>query len=126
MQCTQGSREVWSMAEGSRAMAGSSRSRTACCQAAEPGFAPCTSPGLALESASAHRSRIPALDRHPNAKNAARRSGSKRERLQQSRTNKSEEHMSELQSLMRISYAVFCLKKKNNLIKYNAYHIKII
>src|SRR3546814_9404331 len=27
-----------------------------------------------------------------------------------------EEHTSELQSLMRISYAVFCLKKKKNLI----------
>src|SRR3546814_5753549 len=27
---------------------------------------------------------------------------------------KSEEHTSELQSLMRISYAVFCLKKKKN------------
>src|SRR3546814_5333234 len=32
---------------------------------------------------------------------------------------KSEEHTSELQSLMRISYAVFCLKKK----KYEAHHI---
>src|SRR3546814_5581358 len=32
------------------------------------------------------------------------------ERAQQ----RSEEHTSELQSLMRISYAVFCLKKKNN------------
>src|SRR3546814_10839830 len=29
-------------------------------------------------------------------------------------TVRSEEHTSELQSLMRISYAVFCLKKKNN------------
>src|SRR3546814_9759666 len=29
---------------------------------------------------------------------------------------RSEEHTSELQSLMRNSYAVFCLKKKNNLI----------
>src|SRR3546814_8162697 len=29
-------------------------------------------------------------------------------------TIRSEEHTSELQSLMRISYAVFCLKKKNN------------
>src|SRR3546814_5673197 len=29
-------------------------------------------------------------------------------------TNRSEEHTSELQSLMRISYAVFCLKKKHN------------
>src|SRR3546814_10341547 len=28
------------------------------------------------------------------------------------RTDRSEEHTSELQSLMRISYAVFCLKKK--------------
>src|SRR3546814_1328063 len=32
------------------------------------------------------------------------------DRLQDQR---SEEHTSELQSLMRISYAVFCLKKKN-------------
>src|SRR3546814_1051390 len=33
---------------------------------------------------------------------------------------RSEEHTSELQSLMRISYAVFCLKKKNtNKIQYN-------
>src|SRR3546814_2364187 len=29
---------------------------------------------------------------------------------------RSEEHTSELQSLMRISYAVFCLKKKNNIL----------
>src|SRR3546814_9428846 len=29
------------------------------------------------------------------------------------RHERSEEHTSELQSLMRISYAVFCLKKKN-------------
>src|SRR3546814_2660538 len=31
-----------------------------------------------------------------------------------SREERSEEHTSELQSLMRISYAVFCLKKKKN------------
>src|SRR3546814_8316709 len=30
------------------------------------------------------------------------------------RSHRSEEHTSELQSLMRISYAVFCLKKKTN------------
>src|SRR3546814_5433965 len=30
------------------------------------------------------------------------------------KSEKSEEHTSELQSLMRISYAVFCLKKTNN------------
>src|SRR3546814_1038998 len=33
--------------------------------------------------------------------------------LPQGHRGKSEEHTSELQSLMRISYAVFCLKKKN-------------
>src|SRR3546814_7172941 len=32
---------------------------------------------------------------------------------------RSEEHTSELQSLMRISYAVFCLKKKKNTINTN-------
>src|SRR3546814_4958668 len=32
-------------------------------------------------------------------------------------TSRSEEHTSELQSLMRISYAVFCLKKKKNIYK---------
>src|SRR3546814_3879067 len=31
--------------------------------------------------------------------------------------SRSEEHTSELQSLMRISYAVFCLKKKNTITK---------
>src|SRR3546814_4262942 len=33
--------------------------------------------------------------------------------LESTRSIRSEEHTSELQSLMRISYAVFCLKKKN-------------
>src|SRR3546814_943132 len=35
------------------------------------------------------------------------------------RRSRSEEHTSELQSLMRISYAVFCLKKKNENLKTN-------
>src|SRR3546814_9991256 len=35
---------------------------------------------------------------------------------------RSEEHTSELQSLMRISYAVFCLKKKTH----NKYHVQLI
>src|SRR3546814_9117802 len=35
---------------------------------------------------------------------------------------RSEEHTSELQSLMRISYAVFCLKKKKYT-RYRIYHI---
>src|SRR3546814_3612995 len=33
-------------------------------------------------------------------------------------TARSEEHTSELQSLMRISYSVFCLKKKTNIKKH--------
>src|SRR3546814_3676045 len=35
------------------------------------------------------------------------------DRAARRRSPRSEEHTSELQSLMRISYAVFCLKKKN-------------
>src|SRR3546814_2006038 len=35
---------------------------------------------------------------------------------------RSEEHTSELQSLMRNSYAVFCLKKKKNKAKNNTRH----
>src|SRR3546814_1737761 len=39
--------------------------------------------------------------------------------------DKSEEHTSELQSLMRISYAVFCLKKKTTQHKDNSDHIEL-
>src|SRR3546814_3344657 len=37
---------------------------------------------------------------------------------------RSEEHTSELQSLMRISYAVFCLKKKNTKKRHKTIHTK--
>src|SRR3546814_18317509 len=41
------------------------------------------------------------------------------------RVVRSEEHTSELQSLMRISYAVFCLKKKKNSnISYNIKYVQ--
>src|SRR3546814_3906359 len=43
-------------------------------------------------------------------------------RLAMERRRKSEEHTSELQSLMRISYAVFCLKKKKNILKRKEYN----
>src|SRR3546814_2746399 len=46
----------------------------------------------------------------PPAPPATRRTASRSRR----RGRRSEEHTSELQSLMRISYAVFCLKKKKN------------
>src|SRR3546814_2666155 len=39
----------------------------------------------------------------------------KQDRPRTETTPRSEEHTSELQSLMRISYAVFCLKKKNTI-----------
>src|SRR3546814_2455558 len=39
--------------------------------------------------------------------------------------NRSEEHTSELQSLMRISYAVFCLKKTNYIQKNSYVHYTI-
>src|SRR3546814_5418894 len=35
--------------------------------------------------------------------------------------DRSEEHTSELQSLMRISYAVFCLKNKNQTLNHSKY-----
>src|SRR3546814_3594512 len=44
------------------------------------------------------------------------------DRSQADRGHRSEEHTSELQSLMRISYAVFCLKKKKK--KETIKHIK--
>src|SRR3546814_6146101 len=39
------------------------------------------------------------------------------------RFERSEEHTSELQSLMRISYAVFCLKKKTHTSKHTSHKI---
>src|SRR3546814_3192978 len=51
-------------------------------------------------------------DRHPQRRRRHRAGHSERDG--QFGAIRSEEHTSELQSLMRISYAVFCLKKKNN------------
>src|SRR3546814_3749987 len=56
-----------------------------------------------LQSAAATADAAPALD--PPDGSAV---------FQGLRTMRSEEHTSELQSLMRISYAVFCLKQKRN------------
>src|SRR3546814_1428268 len=42
-------------------------------------------------------------------------------RIPPGRLVRSEEHTSELQSLMRISYAVFCLKKKNKDTQYTSH-----
>src|SRR3546814_1825418 len=56
---------------------------------------------------------------------ARRRSASSFQGRRSGRRDRSEEHTSELQSLMRISYAVFCLKKKKKKKnKKNTYRIK--
>src|SRR3546814_5574232 len=50
------------------------------------------------------------------------RSGTQAAPVRSAQEDRSEEHTSELQSLMRSSYAVFCLKKKKN--KRNQLHLK--
>src|SRR3546814_4239176 len=50
---------------------------------------------------------------HRRHRLAGHRAQRRRQKGQAVRAFRSEEHTSELQSLMRISYAVFCLKKKN-------------
>src|SRR3546814_5538519 len=65
---------------------------------------------------------VPKVDTFPNLdfpdlQHATLANGSKlilAERHEIPVVRRSEEHTSELQSLMRISYAVFCLKKKKN------------
>src|SRR3546814_7459145 len=51
-----------------------------------------------------------------------------RQRLEAGRIvdERSEEHTSELQSLMRISYAVFCLKKKKHFNNMHVYNYRIV
>src|SRR3546814_6139283 len=60
----------------------------------KPMIAPCTLAGAAFDSSDCRQERHMAMPA-PSSMSA-----------------RSEEHTSELQSLMRISYAVFCLKKK--------------
>src|SRR3546814_8625513 len=51
----------------------------------------------------------------PRVSSTSRVFGISRIALPPAQTTRSEEHTSELQSLMRISYAVFCLQKKKQL-----------
>src|SRR3546814_4703639 len=69
--------------------------------------------GLAERAAYEHHTIIRALPRARRATLAAEGESRSVE------TSRSEEHTSELQSLMRISYAVFCLKKKKTRNKNN-------
>src|SRR3546814_8943393 len=55
------------------------------------------------------------VPRHRPAHNAGADKGDAENYVVHGPVHRSEEHTSELQSLMRISYAVFCLKKKTNI-----------
>src|SRR3546814_2507094 len=59
------------------------------------------------------------------ASTSRNRSGKRRRKAIASGDSRSEEHTSELQSLMRISYAVFCLKKKKKTTKKKNHERKI-
>src|SRR3546814_3464317 len=77
-------------------------------------LAPPAAPGgRRCRAAAAVRSRLPVVQ-HPAAEHRQRRRKVHRRHRGADRRQRprSEEHTSELQSLMRISYAVFCLKKK--------------
>src|SRR3546814_6191203 len=65
------------------------------------------SPRCPRREAAEHHRRAPAQHRSPRGVSSSPFQGDFAAR-------RSEEHTSELQSLMRISYAVFCLKKKKN------------
>src|SRR3546814_6257423 len=58
--------------------------------------------------------RLPLAERRPGRRHGAGRGAAPDRKLscRQATRRRSEEHTSELQSLMRISYAVFCFKKK--------------
>src|SRR3546814_10048648 len=85
-------------------------------------------PDVERQAILAHRRQVPAIDaRRARFRLHARRA----EFARVAHALRSEEHTSELQSLMRISYAVFCLKKKNTKnihtttqIEYNNYTTK--
>src|SRR3546814_4508497 len=83
----------WSSGAGNWRARISTGSQTSCCAAAGP----CITELRWVE---------PCEGRSPNTFSASQRS---------------EEHTSELQSLMRISYAVFCLKKKTTKTHQNTY-----
>src|SRR3546814_5367621 len=70
--------------------------------------------GLLLQSSPAHA--IPVFDSANYAQNLLTAARTLQQINQQ--IQRSEEHTSELQSLMRISYAVFCLKKKKTCMKH--------
>src|SRR3546814_2026887 len=77
---------------------------------------------------SVRRCRSPSMGSIPPASGVSASTASRYMGVSGTATGRSEEHTSELQSLMRISYAVFCLKKKktkqHKIHKYNNYKQK--
>src|SRR3546814_5528470 len=67
-----------------------------------------------LPGRGARQSRYLLCRRRPAADDGGHLSALRRQARSRRRRGRSEEHTSELQSLMRNSYAVFCLKKKKN------------
>src|SRR3546814_9067226 len=58
--------------------------------------------------------KLPVIDMSPLLGGTRQASAHVAREIDDACRDRSEEHTSELQSLMRISYAVFCLKKKTN------------
>src|SRR3546814_8219876 len=89
------------------------------CRAPKGPPAPHGAPGLLLYRPAPHR---------PDAAHCRKDSNSSQPAAMARRLRdwRSEEHTSELQSLMRISYAVFCLKKKKQQAKYSQKTKKIL
>src|SRR3546814_7046593 len=67
---------------------------------------------LAAGARSARARRVPCPSGRSTAASAGCRADAESPAGRDTRARRSEEHTSELQSLMRLSYAVFCLKKK--------------
>src|SRR3546814_10562658 len=91
---------------------GVARSGCACERAAQMGSGACRRSGPCLSRSRPDEAGADG-DRSPAAR-AGQAEGGARHPKKSRRLLRSEEHTSELQSLMRISYAVFCLKKKKN------------
>src|SRR3546814_6030021 len=105
-------------------MANTARARGAGSTRAAPSAPAMKGPlhGMAMKAASAPVENAPRkpLVWLPRAANAGIGNSNRPARFKAIR---SEEHTSELQSLMRISYAVFCLKKKKTKIKNTHKHL---
>src|SRR3546814_2056700 len=84
-------------------------------------FKPCTAHFAAWPVPFRNADPLTLFNQHERATELRRRRPMADERYEQ--RQRSEEHTSELQSLMRISYAVFCLKQQNKNIRHNQYNM---